>query len=184
MPQDNLLKWFRVGLIGMGLLFIGVGVGLQVWASGRAAEAAQWPTADGVVVAAYVATRSSSSAGSSGSRGQSYAPVVVYRYAANGQTYESNRIWLTAEQRFGFASSAQDFIADYPPGSRVRVLYDPSNPGDSALINEGAAWWFWLFAVFGVMILVFGWYITRLFAGAPALRTPVYPGTRSRRSRK
>jgi hypothetical protein len=183
MLQDNLPKWFMVGLIAMGLLFIGIGIGFHVWASGRAAEAAQWPSADGEVVAAYVETRSNSSSGSRGSRGTSYAPVVIYRYAADGQSYQNNRIWVAAEQSFGFASSARDFIDRYPVGSRVRVLYDPADPTDSALINDGAPWWFWLFVVFGVMILVFGLFIPRLFAGGPRLERPLSSRMRSRRPR-
>jgi hypothetical protein len=183
MLQDNLPKWFMLGLIAMGLLFIGIGVGLHRWESGRAVEVAQWPTADGEVVETYVETRSSSSSSSSGSRGTSYAPVVIYRYAANGQTYQNNQIWANGTQSYGWASSAQDFIGRYPVGSRMRVLYDPSNPGDSALINDGASWWYWLFVVFGVMIVVFGLFIPRLFAGGPRLERPLSSRMRSRRPR-
>jgi hypothetical protein len=61
-------------------------------------------------------------------------PVVVYSYAVNGQSYQSQRIragdqFLTVR----VAGQAQATVARYPIGKSVTVYYDPANPAESAL---------------------------------------------------
>ena len=174
MPQDNFLKWWRIGLIAFGLVFIVSGGGFYAWTSARSAAAVDWPRAEGEVVRSGVETVWSSSSSSSGGRSRSYAPLIVYRYGVNGTVYEGRQIWLNESQSFGFASSARAFAAQYPVGRRVSVIYNPEAPSDAALINEGAPWWLWLFVVVGLAIAVAGWFVPRIFGDLPPLRKPVY----------
>jgi hypothetical protein len=68
--------------------------------------------------------------------GRSYStyPVVVYSYAVNGQSYQSQRI-KAGEQFLNarIAGQAQATVARYPIGASVTVYYNPANPAESAL---------------------------------------------------
>ncbi len=67
-------------------------------------------------------------------RSHSYYPVVVYVYAVNGQSYQSQRI-KAGEQFLNVrvTGQAQATVARYPIGATVTVYYDPANPSECAL---------------------------------------------------
>jgi hypothetical protein len=67
-------------------------------------------------------------------RSHSIYPVVVYTYAVNGQTYQSQRI-KAGEQFLNVRvmGQAQATVARYPIGASVTVYYNPANPAESAL---------------------------------------------------
>ncbi len=54
---------------------------------------------------------------------------VKYRYTVKGREFRGDKFRLS-----GFSDSrAPEIIKNYPPGTRVEVLYDPDNPATSAL---------------------------------------------------
>jgi hypothetical protein len=62
-----------------------------------------------------------------------YKPRITYEYVVNGQAYSSDRPrW--DEARFRTQAGAEQFSADYPPGSKVSVYYDPAKP-ELAVLN-------------------------------------------------
>jgi hypothetical protein len=67
-------------------------------------------------------------------RSHSFYPVVVYVYAVNGQSYQSQRI-KAGEQFLNVrvTGQAQATVARYPIGAAVTVYYDPANPSECAL---------------------------------------------------
>ncbi len=67
-------------------------------------------------------------------RSHSFYPVVVYVYAVNGQSYQSQRI-KAGEQFLNVRvmGQAQATVARYPIGAAVTVYYDPANPSECAL---------------------------------------------------
>ncbi len=67
-------------------------------------------------------------------RSHTLYPVVVYVYAVNGQSYQSQRI-KAGEQFLNIRVSGQAHatVARYPIGATVTVFYDPANPSECAL---------------------------------------------------
>jgi hypothetical protein len=62
-----------------------------------------------------------------------YQPQLTYDYMVNGQTYTSDRLrW--DEAWFRTQAGAEQFSADYPPGTKVSVYYDPAKP-ELAVLN-------------------------------------------------
>jgi hypothetical protein len=96
--------------------------------SGAARQLAQsWPSTTGRVLMSSVQSRRS---------GRSYStyPVVVYQYAVNGQSHQSQTIKV-GEQFLNVRviGQAQATVARYPIGANVTVYYNPANPAESAL---------------------------------------------------
>ena len=67
-------------------------------------------------------------------RSHSLYPVIVYVYAVNGQSYQSQRI-KAGEQFLNVrvAGQAQATVNRYPIGAAVTVYYNPANPSECAL---------------------------------------------------
>ena len=67
-------------------------------------------------------------------RSHSLYPVVVYVYAVNGQSYQSQRI-KAGEQFLNVRVTGQAHatVARYPIGAAVTVYYDPANPAECTL---------------------------------------------------
>jgi hypothetical protein len=86
-----------------------------------------WLSTTGTVLMSSVQTSHSG-------RSHSTYPVVVYSYAVNGQSYQSQRI-KAGEQFLNVrvAGQAQATVARYPIGASVTVYYDPANPAECAL---------------------------------------------------
>ena len=81
----------------------------------------------------------SSDVGLSGFRGGWYRPLVSFRYAADGSTYEGDAI-QTARAAYASESAAAGIAARYPVGSKVAIYYDPEAPWTAVLeINDSAA---------------------------------------------
>jgi hypothetical protein len=96
--------------------------------SGAARQIAQaWPSTSGTVLMSSVQSRRTG-------RSHSIYPVVVYQYAVDGKTYQSQNIkagdqYMTVR----IAGQAQATVARYPIGASVTVYYNPANPAESAL---------------------------------------------------
>jgi len=92
-----------------------------------------------------------------------YSPVVVYEYTVNGEQYESSNVYPGQFTRWhGSRSAAADVVSEYTAGQQVTVQYNPNNPEEAYLQNNG---WpsGWYFAAGGaVVVLLGGGYFIRL----------------------
>ncbi len=117
--------------IGISALVIG-GIGYLLYRRNQQSMAYRqstqaWLNTTGTILMSSVQTSHSG-------RSHSTYPVVVYSYAVNGQSYQSQRIkagdqFLTVR----VAGQAQATVARYPIGASVTVYYNPANPAESAL---------------------------------------------------
>lgn len=71
-------------------------------------------------------------------------PLVEYSYSIDGRRYRNDRIWLIGPvQRWENPAQVAWFVNSLRPDA-LRVLYNPRDPGDSALIlYSGAEPGFW-----------------------------------------
>jgi hypothetical protein len=90
-------------------------------------EASQtWPTTTGKVLKSRAEVRG-------GRRARVY-PYIVYEYAVNGQSYESDHVRANDKLWRGYSSrDAYDTVDRYPAGATVTVYYNPADPQQSAL---------------------------------------------------
>jgi len=61
--------------------------------------------------------------------GYTFAPVVIYDYNVNGQTYRSDRVYYSRV----YGSRGQSSVINYTPGTEVTVYYNPHNPSQAVL---------------------------------------------------
>lgn len=118
-----------LGTLALMAVFLAVGVGLSIWGWSilqNARASANWPTAEGEIIASEV-TRSSDSEG-----GDSYSPEVTYRYTVENQQHESYTIKF-GENSYSSRRRAETIAETYPVGRDVTVYYDPEQPGRSVL---------------------------------------------------
>jgi len=85
-----------------------------------------WPSVEGTILFSEVKARKTSEGGTS------YYPEVSYEYVVNGRTYTEGRI-ETIVQGMGSRRSAEKKITLYPKGNKVKVYYEPDNPGNAVL---------------------------------------------------
>ena len=89
----------------------------------------QWPIITATVIKSEVA----------GTR--AFHPEITYRYEIANRNYESTTDLYIAG--FGGKRSRRDtaakIVADYPPGSQIRVHYNPRQPQES-LLKSGPFW--------------------------------------------
>lgn len=83
-----------------------------------------WPTTEGTVLTAGIDRKYVYKAG------YTFAPVVVYEYNVNGQTYRSDKMHYMRV----YGSRKQSSIIDYTPNTKVLVYYNPYNPAQAVLI--------------------------------------------------
>jgi hypothetical protein len=91
----------------------------------RMRASAAWPAVDGVVLTSRVETFWSDTGG------RQYMPVVKYSYVVDGRPCEGRDVRIR-----GFITKieiAEQVVRDRPPGARVRVFVDPSDPGRAVL---------------------------------------------------
>jgi hypothetical protein len=125
------MKLFCSIFIGIGLVFMAVGVGLG-WSQHRAIRRAT--PVDAVVLETRIETHRST--GSHGhTRSTTYSPVVRYRYAVGGVAHEANRV-LPLDISSGHAW-ASGIVSRFPLGHTVQAWYDPASPGDAFLLRDG-----------------------------------------------
>ncbi|MGI6524869.1 MAG: DUF3592 domain-containing protein [Bdellovibrionota bacterium] len=63
-----------------------------------------------------------------------YRPVIIYEYTINGVTRSDN--FIPSKETVSQKAAAEEFIAKYPQGSAVDVLYNPLDHSDSILKSE------------------------------------------------
>lgn len=134
-PDTSAVGW----QIAAGFLVVGVAVLAlasffvmrALKARRQAAAATQWPVTQATITLSEVQKRRRSTGGGknrSRTTKTTYAPVVHYRYAVNGASYETDRISFGGDGQYSFLSSAEKVTEKYPEGSTVAVRYDPTHP--------------------------------------------------------
>ena len=149
----------------MMLLSGGMGCGtlLLVLAGARQnAQQKSWPLAMGRVLSSGVEKyRDRIGSGAASSLTTLYRPAVTYAYEVEGRSYESNVISSGKSVGSSLAAPAERAAARYPPGSTVRVSYNPANHAQSVLEFAGGA--LWLFLFLSIALLAFAAYLGGLW---------------------
>jgi hypothetical protein len=97
----------------------------------QAVNSQSWPFVMGEVVSAHVEARRSTDA--DGHSSTSYHPRITYEYEVRGHRYQSNQVSFGGSVGSGSSSGAQAVADRYIPGNRIRVYYNPDNPGEAVL---------------------------------------------------
>ena len=130
--------------IGAFLLFGGI---LNFW---RGRDSVNWPMLEAEVLGSGVKVNKSILTG------RSYKPLVRYRYAQQGATYEGSRIMFSiAELQTRSHEDAEQFIAPFRPGTKITVRVSPTNPRIS-VIEPGVDRRGWLALVISPLFLFIG----------------------------
>ena len=140
LPEAN-LPALLLFLAGAALVLIAAGALARMTLKVR-----RWPVAPGEILSSGVREGASRDDG-----GRLHRPVVRYRYAVGGRSYEGAAI------EHGVATSggegwARRVIARYPVGARVDVRYDPADPTRSALAARFGVLGWALLAVAGLLL--------------------------------
>jgi hypothetical protein len=117
---------------------------------------ATWPRAPGEVTSSHVdvSTRTRRDEEGYDHRYQAYEPIVRYTYTVAGRTYPGTNIGRVAYTTD--KSSAQAILDRYPPGRRVEVIHDPSDPATAYLETKRSTG--------AVILFVFGCFFFALSA--------------------
>lgn len=95
-----------------------------------ATSAAVWVSAEGEIISASLDIKETM--GADQDRMTTYRPVVRYRYAAAGGEHTGSRVWLIREE-FADEGAARKWLTTHPPGTRINVHHDPTQPDMAAL---------------------------------------------------
>jgi formylglycine-generating enzyme required for sulfatase activity len=138
----------------------------------RGGQSESWPSTEGEILSSDVEERPFPV--SLGENSASYhTPVVCYEYEVNGTLYES-RTFSVGSKLFLIQSRAEEVIARYPVGKKVRVYYDPNNPEMATLEPGISAGSLVLLGLKAVALIVLLW---ALFSALPSAPTFVLPPT-------
>jgi len=90
----------------------------------------RFASTQGVVLSSEVKTERGD-----GDSGPTYFPCIKYRYSVGGRQYVSTRYayGMGSTSEFGYV---QTVVSEHPPGRKVRVWYDPDDPGEAILQLE------------------------------------------------
>lgn len=144
----------RVGLIAMGAfcsLFLGVGVTMAAKEQRRLSV---FQPVTATVLGTRVDTHSDSD-------GNTYEPVVVYRYRVGGREYTASRVTSLKESRSG--GWARRLTAHYSVGGSYTAFYDPENPVDAFLMRSRSIlpWAFIGIPAIGLLLIAAGYRSSR-----------------------
>lgn len=101
----------------MGILIL-IAAGRLTWISARSGS---WPKTAGMILTSEIVREQS------GKSSVRHCPTVVYSFEVNGISYRGDRI-VFKELRMQRMDKAQTILSVYPPGKKVDVYYQPSNP--------------------------------------------------------
>jgi hypothetical protein len=136
-------EWFMdeqfIGYLCAGsvifLVFIG-GVlatifGIRNRRKGSASQ--NWPAAGGIITKAWI--QESTDTDEEGYTSTSYTPKWEYEFKVGQETFTSSRVSFGGVTGYGRQKRAQEELNRFPANSKVRVYYDPTNPGDAVLVR-------------------------------------------------
>ena len=133
----------------------GAGLGYVGWMVISAWRARSWPSVEGEIAATRLVRRETTD-DDGFSREHDYQ-YVSYRYTVAGQPYRNDRVAfgpLVAPRSIlpgddpepNAPEAAARLAREYPPGQRVRVLYNPRDPAESVL-EPSVVGMVWIIAV-------------------------------------
>ena len=146
-------------MIGLGVLFLGVGV----WMLSTAYMSTTWPTVEGQVLEAKVVARIGQT-GDAIHRHLEYSVVAKYQYEVNGINHQASRYSLgsgdTIVGGYGEKSEARDWLKNspYQQGAAVTVYYDADDPSETVL-SAGIKWSTFMPVILGLLLLVIGYFL-------------------------
>ena len=137
-------------LLGPLLVLVGLGTAavygpMQV---SRARATMSWPTTDGTVLDSQVVS-------SRVNRRNKWGPQVHYEYFIAGTRHESDSVWPGGSKSRTGRSFAEEIVARYAKGTRIKVYYDPDTPGN-AVLEPGDTLRAWLTIGFGAVLMIVG----------------------------
>lgn len=149
--------WLAWLVVGMGVAFLGAGLGttygLALRPMSRAQAATSWSEATCHVTRAEIESR----------RGKKsrwlYEAEIEYEYEASGRRYTGSRIAFTPPVSTSDQRDAAAIVARYPVGAETPCWYDPADPG-SVTLSRKVAGGFWF--AFPLPFLIAGFFIFRL----------------------
>lgn len=125
--------------IGWVLIVAGLVALYKDWKIRQLAAACQrWPTAEGVILDSTIEfDRDNWFGGEPGNFSPGvFSPAIRYRYTVKGREYTGDQITPGGLVNTSREASAARWAQRFPPGSRVRVHYNPRSPAESYLIAE------------------------------------------------
>ncbi|MGF1452745.1 MAG: DUF3592 domain-containing protein [Opitutales bacterium] len=116
-------------------------------------ESAYWSTTSGTINSASMRTETRRRDGTTKRR---HSFDVAYTYEVDGETFQGDRYAIGGYENS--RGNIERLVQRYAPGTEVDVLYDPDEPGESALVRTSSASPLWLVlsaipAVLGVVIV-------------------------------
>ncbi len=142
-----------VGILLLGLAWMGLFAFIHFRAVAKAKASETWPTTSGQVLTSAVVEEESNDR--DGSSTTWYNPAVTYSYNAGTGTLQASRIRF-ANMRKGSRKKAEEIIARYPVGSTPVVRYNPEKPSEAVLETERPGPLYLVMAAFGLLFVVFG----------------------------
>ena len=116
-------------LIAAGLVML-INFGHQAIQANRSSS---WPTVEGTVTASTIVQRT-------GRRGRkTEIPSITYRYSVGGVEYLGTRLFFGSQYPESWTTGAKwttdtkEYIGRYPPGTSLRVHYDPDDAATSVV---------------------------------------------------
>ena len=123
--NDQLAKWF--------VLALALGMAVLAWRAWQVKQASPgWPSVEGEMLVARAFARNETGE-ARGTPAREWLTEVRYRYTVQGRDYTGRRIRAFVGPYPDQASAMAD-VAPFQVGARVKVYYDPADPGNSVLV--------------------------------------------------
>src|SRR5215471_2587758 len=148
MKVSKALLFFGLFWSAMTLLFDGFVVVPAV----RQVVALRFPSTEGVILSSEVTHHDDSD-------GTTYGVAIRYSYSVGSRGYEGDR-YRYDKSTSSDCAWAQRAVAERPPGTKVRVYYNPLNPAEALLVPGILGSDLFLLAFmtpFNAAMLGFGW---------------------------
>jgi hypothetical protein len=127
-PRQSRSRRARLSLAVLFLIFFMIGAGISIVGGYyliKSSKSSSWPSTDGVVKTAELKTQL-------GGKSTTYGADVSYDYFVGGKPFTGYRIRMVSVESSKKADAQQD-LAKYPVGGKVKVFYSPGDPADSVL---------------------------------------------------
>ena len=144
----------RLVAFGFFTLFGVVWTAISVYVLARSRRSESWSRAVGTVVSTEV-KRVHSGNPSTGTGSLTYEPSIQYEYSVGGSKYANATYAMAPLPWTADPAPADAIVKQHPVGGQVTVFYDPSNPGDSALV-AGTSRGNWYFLLMGAVFVAAG----------------------------
>lgn len=125
------------GFIIGGVVTVGIGgLGIYLLASSiqcnrDAKESLSWPYVVGEITDIKINIH-----GEQDNKNFRFMPIINYVYQVGVQIYDGNKITFGRGPMFKSQQTAENFMAQYQPGKRIKVYYHPKKPHKAVLKQE------------------------------------------------